>query len=251
MVAALVGAAATWAADRQVDARQAACLANVRQVSMAFLAYSADNRGYFPAPAYRPARAGGRQRHEDWVRWVPTPGGKPETAGVGPYLGDVAFGKVLVCPADDPAARPATPAGQPPYPFSYVMNERVSWAASRAPAGETARKVAQIRDPASKVLVYEQDPRTLDDGAGDPDPKANELLSVRHDGGDAAGPGPASAPAVDNRAGVIGCVDGHAEVASRATVHSPYHYNPLGTPGTTQPAAGTAPTPTTQASPQK
>ena len=45
-------------------ARQVVCLANVRQVNIAFLMYAQANRGFFPAPSL-----GNWPHDEDWIHW--------------------------------------------------------------------------------------------------------------------------------------------------------------------------------------
>src|SRR5687767_13274310 len=95
------------------QAQQVACMANLRQVGYAFLAYAQSHKGWFPAPASMR-----REQAEDWVHWQP--GRDLSESRIFPYLGHSP--DVLKCPAGPPQRLP--PAGHPPYPFNYSVNAR-------------------------------------------------------------------------------------------------------------------------------
>src|SRR5687768_14359788 len=45
------------------QARRVACMSNLRQIAAAFILYTTDNSGRFPAPGGSPPR------EEDWLHW--------------------------------------------------------------------------------------------------------------------------------------------------------------------------------------
>jgi prepilin-type N-terminal cleavage/methylation domain-containing protein/prepilin-type processing-associated H-X9-DG protein len=141
-------------------ANRTKCMSNLRQLGMAILQYSNDNRGYFPGVG-----RWGYQMYNDWINWEqpnsnwntaaggqfgPTQYAADNTTGLNTrnldesaiwkYLGSKSVPApigytgtwmgsfspaVLTCPSDDISSRPnqETSSGSPvPYPYSYTMN---------------------------------------------------------------------------------------------------------------------------------
>src|SRR5258708_9962156 len=97
------------------SANRTACLSNVKQITLAFIMYTNDNKGSFPFCAL----AATPQLQEDWVWW--TQAAIPNIAdhGIGPYLKlSPTNYKVLICPSDQTTFR--TRGGANRVPFSYA-----------------------------------------------------------------------------------------------------------------------------------
>lgn len=157
------------------QANRVKCLSNLRQLGLAMQMYTQANHEFFPAVAqsdYRPY---------DWVFWQNFR--NVGDSALAPYLGGAAMGQKLICPSDDITYRQRS-SGAIRYPYSYVINVRVGFNAyPYFPAAESALRYVQVRLPSQKVLFYEEDPTTIDDGQGTPDtyPTIINLLAVRHD----------------------------------------------------------------------
>ena len=90
-------------------------------------------------------------------------------------------------------------------------------------------KITQVRDNAEKILIFEEDERTIDDGNGSmycAIGKYNflNMLALRHDPSnrkkpDAPPPSSGPLPNPDGR-GIVGFCDGHAEYVERSIVHT-------------------------------
>ena len=204
------------------EAKKIACLSNLRQLGTVFLMYANDNKGKFPRPApHKVEKADATDpRLEDWIFWQPElKERKLGDAAIAPYLGKAFSANVLRCPSDNVTSRKVKTDGQGPYPYSYVMNEYMSCFPVLHKPEEVARSVAQVKKPTEKILLYEEDARTVDDGGGDLDLKvAVNLLAVRHDAKAEAEDVPKVGGPLTNadRSGNVVYADGHAEpVAQR------------------------------------
>jgi prepilin-type processing-associated H-X9-DG protein len=163
------------------------CLSNLRQIGQGFCMYFAENKNFFPRPA--PYYNSGRPpRTEDWLSWYDITNFK-ESAML-KYM-KTAGKDVFRCPRDtDFENRPITNSGRGgPYKYSYVLNNRMngipesyvnSAATPQQLVNMCALKVTQVYRPSEKVMLYEEDEVTLDDGAGNPYGGAN-LLAIRHE----------------------------------------------------------------------
>jgi prepilin-type N-terminal cleavage/methylation domain-containing protein/prepilin-type processing-associated H-X9-DG protein len=200
-----------------------------------------------------------------------------ERAGIGKYLGgctDQTLNglQMLRCPSDQRVNNsvmgnstpgmgyPAAGTGSA-YPFSYVLNALMcsgnfstNGAANLAqpPNQYIAKTLAKVKDPGSKILVYEEDPRTIDDGNGVLIPirgTGTNLLSIRHNGpeiddpstaglNDIRDPDTVTFPQTNNPTpdqltmsnsgsqGNVAFCDGHAEVIPRLNAHLKDHWAP-------------------------
>jgi prepilin-type N-terminal cleavage/methylation domain-containing protein/prepilin-type processing-associated H-X9-DG protein len=179
-------------------ARQVQCMSIVRQLDTAFLMYAQNNRGYLPASAL-----GGR--YNDWIFWESNR--NIDGSALAPYLAmginqaAAASAKprlspdLFRCPSDYLYHARGAYNG---YKYSYSMNELLGagWLycdvngtpLSNRPVFIVA-KLTKMKTPFAKVIVYEEDAATLDDGNGDPRfpggtgplPGAPNLLGIRHD----------------------------------------------------------------------
>jgi prepilin-type processing-associated H-X9-DG protein len=172
------------------SARRTQCASNVRQIAIALLAYSSDNKGMLPAAGSGP----NFPNPNEWLRWELEPlntsrslstGGTISpliaTQGVGRFLGlRQSNVNVLRCPSDGTyEKREKTLGTQGDYCFSYVLNylfssdgagyiysDPVKYPPSVVKSYMCAKRVTQIRNSSNKVLVYDMDPRRTDDGFG-------------------------------------------------------------------------------------
>ena len=274
IIALLISILLPMAARAREAGRQAACLNNLRQVAAGIMSYVNDNDGSLPFSAS--AQGSGQYpspNAADWIWWHGLPGqpgyiGQIGAHGIGPYLHlptdppgmtgtvtpNLASLSVLHCPSDDASFRPKA-AGAAPYPFSYVINsltasgQQITIQGNLHPA---VRALHQIKDGASKILVYEEDSSLIDDGNGQlfPDSALSgsaagswngaEFLSLRHDwtyrnladttnGNSSSGNLTASYSTVPPNAGGGGNAafcDGHGEFVQRGFAHSKDHYAP-------------------------
>src|SRR5262245_15819480 len=137
-------------------ANRTACASNLRQLGHALLSYVNDNKAYFPASA-----CGNVLDPQDWIWWPQARRPDIFSCGIGKYLN---LGpdnwRVMICPSDNGFRLRRQP---DPYIFSYAMNWMMS---SRSNAPRMYKKITQIRMSESKVLAFEEDERTIDDGNG-------------------------------------------------------------------------------------
>ncbi|HEX8913345.1 MAG TPA: type II secretion system protein [Humisphaera sp.] len=150
------------------QANQIKCLSNLRTLGHAVAMYQGDNGGHFPKSAVVQQPTA----REDWIFWQPTR--DVNDSSLARYLGLPVNEELYRCPSDLNWQTRA-------YRFSYVLNKRTSCInAPNVAVAQLARKVTQVRRPAEKLLMYEEDERTVDDGHGNPDNGGN-LLAIRHD----------------------------------------------------------------------
>jgi prepilin-type N-terminal cleavage/methylation domain-containing protein/prepilin-type processing-associated H-X9-DG protein len=221
------------------QASQVKCLSNLRQLSQAVYMYCNDNRGQFPMGArWDEAYA------EDWIHWQPA-GAPSGTAGsprdaidrlkdsaIAKYLGQSFSAEVFRCPSDDTRARINIQAGGP-YAYSYTMN---AFFESNRQRITNVVKLGGIRNPSRKVLLVEEDERTINDGLWAPpyvgirsydvpDQTGDDMLAIRHDRRriepDPYGLDPLLTGGRNNdRRGNAAFADGHAEYVPRSFAHT-------------------------------
>jgi prepilin-type processing-associated H-X9-DG protein len=177
--------------------RQAQCLSNVRQISMAFFMYTNENNGWFPAPGVFGGGLGSQTvsamsptwygRAEDWIVWRLKQPDDPLEGAIVPYLNN-ASPAVMRCPSDE-LNRTNIDAFGGPFVYSYNMNSYLSFGTVYHPASAAATqtpnpavnttgwnniraanrwgvawKIQQVRNSSDKIIVYEVDERALKDG---------------------------------------------------------------------------------------
>lgn len=222
-------------AKARESANRTACLSNVKQIVTAVIMYTNDNKGYFPYCALN----ANPQLDGDFVWW--TKSSIPHIAehGIGPYLKlSPTNYKVLICPSDQTTFR--VRGGANGYPFSYAMNNLMtseylipgsgSW--GNIPAGTEksviAAKITQVKQSSDKILIFEEDERTIDDGNGSMycapgSGSLNNLVALRHDSTKRkVADVPTSSIPIPNPdgKGVVGFCDGHSGYIERSVAHS-------------------------------
>ena len=219
-------------------ARQVQCLSNIRQLGMAFVMYANENRDRFPRAAPQGSAGGLPPKPHDWVHWNwfgVVAGRGLATSAIAPYTGGFCA-ELLRCPSDDVETRVRNLGGwavEGKYTFSYAMNQYMQWYQETvSPVPNDPRyelKRAAMRNSSEKILLFEEDYFTVDDGNFLPDaPLASyNLLSIRHDRrksqpDNVAGPFPPN----PNHRGNAAFVDGHAEYVPRVYAHDAAHYLP-------------------------
>ncbi|HSU65242.1 MAG TPA: hypothetical protein VLJ39_00095, partial [Tepidisphaeraceae bacterium] len=136
---------------------------------------------------------------------------------------------VMRCPSDDFTFRTKT--GKGGYHFSYVQNGFMSCVRGSgiSPTQDVAQKISQVRRTADKVLMYEEELDTIDDGHATPQNNASiNLLAIRHDPTRKLPETQATGMILNPqcRGNAVFC-DGHAEYITRTTLHDPQTYDPV------------------------
>ncbi len=201
-------------------AKQTACLSNLRQLGLAFLMYASENKGRYPrhANCFFP-------QPEDWI-YYQLSYRDPNQSVIAPYVGGFTFAKFR-CPSDDPDVR--LQILDEPYRFSYTLNELCSCDPG---GGRTVIRYETVHNASEKLLLVDEDMRSLDDGNWSPwyfDIGLENLLAIRHDHtspGNVAFGQNAARPDDEYR-GNVACVDGHAEYVTRRWTRDPIHWDPL------------------------
>lgn len=237
--------------------KQVACMSNLRQLGAAMMSYAADNDNYLPATS----QLAPNEDPSDWIWWqpdrvalYPDPTTLLRKSSLSRYLSLTATNVgMLQCPSDEWSARQAAKG----YPYSYVMNFLIAGKSNlnlsttpyTPPVPVLCTTLLKVLTPSQKVLMYEEDQSTIDDGNGQPwmgasgtfDPNNPQkttgvaggigLLSLQHESSKASATGStksmagtmdSAVPNSSARGNVVFC-DGHAEFVSRAYVHRPDH----------------------------
>ena len=211
-------------------AKRTACLSNLRQLGTAFVMYLNDNKNHFP-------RTGGFApvQPEDWIYFQGPPGGSAafparalKDSAIAKYLGNSGSASIFRCPSDDAEARKSVFGTD--YAYSYAMNRNLD---DQNAGG--VNNVVRVRHSSEKVLLVEEDERTINDGlwAGGIDipgfyfAVGPDLLSIRHDAVRKppdrlllpfGAPGQVL-PNAGGKGNAAFC-DGHAEYVPRSRVHT-------------------------------
>lgn len=221
------------------SANRIKCGANLRQLGAATIMYVNYNRGSLPFDAKT-----SDNRPEDFIWWQATPGrfDKVEQSSLAPYLGGLTRYNlgVLRCPSDDWEHRVINVSPRGPYSLSYVYNYCIAGGTmgvggivAGTDAGIASKlgswslvtnKLTQVHHSAEKVLMYEEDQATIDDGNGNLWNNGNKpnLLALRHDPQNMKEPDvntTSKLPNPDARGNVLFC-DGHVDFISRKIAHT-------------------------------
>jgi prepilin-type N-terminal cleavage/methylation domain-containing protein/prepilin-type processing-associated H-X9-DG protein len=208
------------------SANQVKCLSNLRQIGMAFIMYSNENKQWFPATA----RADQPPQSEDWIWWQSKPVKRdPNQSAIAPYMGK--FNENLLrCPSDDVFTHDGSgPLGQ--YLYSYTFNYLMDSFTGRF-------KLSQARRPAEKIFMVDEDERSANDGLWSPVSwtgssyvPGSDWMSIRHDRRRVMPdlPGAAAGTPIPNpdRRGNAAYLDGHAAYIPRSEAHDINHVDPL------------------------
>ena len=225
------------------QANRVKCLSNLRQIGTAFLMYATDNKGYYPVGSRYDVVV-----KEDWIYYQTN--ATAAQRGTGLTLKDSAIAKymgnmneeVFRCPSDNIESHTsAAPGGR--FAFSYSMNEFFESNKTRNPSplwGGQVPRLGTIKNSSEKILLVEEDERTINDGLWAPPAEAipgipslplksgGDMLAIRHDTKRKL-PDPPGVPLVPQNAerrGNVAFADGHADYVSRRYVHSLTHVLP-------------------------
>jgi prepilin-type N-terminal cleavage/methylation domain-containing protein/prepilin-type processing-associated H-X9-DG protein len=213
------------------NANRLACLSNLKQLGGVMVMYINDNKGYFP---FTP-KVGGPptygHRDEDAIWWQSNIRAQIGDGGLGRYLKLSPDNyRVLVCPSDDIQSHYYNGNPSLAYIFSYSMNYQINGNGPLA-----VMKIVQVKQSAEKVLMYEEDEHTIDDGNAQLWSRAGQwagtdLLAIRHDKQNLKEfpDEPTAAKPLPNRQGrgnVLFC-DGHGDYVARDVAHAKSHACP-------------------------
>ena len=158
------------------SANRVACLSNMKQLAMGTIMYANSNRYCFPHTAPN----SGSTSPADWIFWRAAD--KLQDSGLSPFLGGMTE-KLMRCPTDQVEGHKGA------YRFSYVMNSELgAWSdsakgyfqdASHYASHDIALKITEVRNASEKIMFYEEDEITIDDGHGKM--ATPNLLAIRHD----------------------------------------------------------------------
>jgi len=192
------------------------CMSNLRQLAMAFVMYTNDNRGAFPAGWSGPTTFPDAPY---WVNWS----GDLQDSRIACYIRPLTA-KVLTCPADEQETHPDVH-GWGAYPYSYVLN----WALGCDANPEL--RINRVKNTSEKVLLGEEDSATINDGqwyigrmSDDGWEIGKDYLSTRHDSRKKYNlPDRATGTILLPNArlsGNVAFVDGHSAFVTREFVHA-------------------------------
>ncbi|MDB5329253.1 MAG: hypothetical protein JWP03_404 [Phycisphaerales bacterium] len=216
-------------------ARAAACLSNLRQMGLAMVMYTNENKGLMPGGA----DAGGATLW-DWIYWQDRiPYNDLSQCAIAPYLGATrgskivytdagqgqdALSTVLRCPSDEWQNHVNPLSGFYPYYFSYSLNADCcdngrAYSHIGRPGGHNFN-MNWIRNPAQKIMFIDENERSADDGLWVPDDVNLDQLSDRHE--------IRRKSITDNSVGSGNCsyFDGHAQRTYRMDAHNPLSWDP-------------------------
>jgi len=174
-------------------ARQAVCMSNLKQLSLAFLMYVQDNDGYFPPSYYDDGKLSWDYYTPDWVNY--TPDGILAT-----YLKH----QIYQCPTGKRLYSGGRPYTGYAYNFTYIGRGYGPWSPNEPPA-----KISRIKKPSETVLISDSG-IWMDPDIGGPMPYqvcGNNYLRAPSDEG---GTGPLVHFRHNGFANVAFC-DGHVE----------------------------------------
>jgi prepilin-type N-terminal cleavage/methylation domain-containing protein/prepilin-type processing-associated H-X9-DG protein len=187
ILAALILAPISRAKQR---ASAVACTSNLRQLGLAFNLYCENHSDTFPAPGSRSVYG---PQPEDWIWWHQ--GRDINQSSIVPYISKF-NSRLFRCPQDPGVRSPAED-----YPYSYSLNSsdlegEVNPGMSSIVTQDRKLygfKTMQVKDPAAKIMLVDEDRNTIDDSRWAPG--YGNLISSRH-----------------NRRGVVAFADGHAQL---------------------------------------
>jgi prepilin-type N-terminal cleavage/methylation domain-containing protein/prepilin-type processing-associated H-X9-DG protein len=190
--------------------KQVKCLSNLRQLGMALVTYTNENKGRYPFHADI-----GGMYPEDWIFWQASRDLKE--SALYRHVGS-SDPEVFRCPSDDPLNRPRVLTE--PYRYTYTLNYLFASNGPRKPM------FATVRNPTAKIVLVEEDEASLDDGNWHPQlvgSSVENFLAIRHD----RRPTQNGVGFDDESRGNVAFADGHGSLISRRESRDPAQYDPL------------------------
>ena len=200
----------------RMQAEKVKCLSNLRQLGIALVNYSSDNKQWFP-------HAAANEMYEDWIYWQN--GRNHDEGRIVKYLGQRTFDpKIFTCPSD-----PGIPRGGGTYAYNYTLNYYIGGWYYRGGVGQPLqynvmpRKLTQIRNPSAKIMMVDESWNTIDDACWAPDHylyDGHNLISNRHDKSAERSTDP------NYGKGTVVFADGHADYIERVLNIDPRNWFP-------------------------
>jgi prepilin-type N-terminal cleavage/methylation domain-containing protein len=211
------------------SANRIQCLSNLRQLGVAFSLYANDSKGKLPLHA---ASRSGKRAH-DWAYWqkMPAPGRNVDESPVLKYLGRPVNEAIMRCPSFDPRENPLngnSTSDTGVYPYSYVANTKMIRPIYPPDPNCKSLPLTQIKRPSDKILLGEEDERTIDDGhwVADGNPATNKL-AIRHDRNRISPDDNTNWVRNLDRRGNVVFADFHADYFPRSYVHAVKNLDPF------------------------
>jgi prepilin-type processing-associated H-X9-DG protein/prepilin-type N-terminal cleavage/methylation domain-containing protein len=194
------------------QSQRIACMSNMRQLGMATMQYTTENKGWFPRAA------GGGSAFDDWIYWEAARATTRDEGRLVKYLGTRFVEAHYICPSDNLN-------GHLTYPYSYTMNEFMGGVVAANNGDLHGRiKVTQVKRSAEKIMFIDESSQTIDDGCWAPQHYSSDghnLISNRHD--------KAAEKSTDPNAGNGNALfaDGHVEFTDRFKSLLQPNYDPV------------------------
>jgi prepilin-type processing-associated H-X9-DG protein len=202
------------------QARMVACQSNLRQIGMAMVMYTNENKQRFPFHA----DIGGMNK-EDWIYWQASR--DPRESAIAKYIGDFKA-DVFRCPSDDIQSRPRILTER--YVYSYTFNFLFA-----SNPGLPKIRAGSVCNAADKILVVEEDEISLDDGNFHPILVGTNIENYlgtrharpRHEDWQKWNTRPLNQRPDREDGGNAAFADGHAAYIPRSYTWDKRHYDPL------------------------
>ena len=188
IIAVLVGILLPALSRARSTANRVKCMSNIKQIGLAMVMYTQENKGIFPSAA----RAEKGELPQDFVFWEPvarhnannvfslgipfaTQQQYQNQSALVQYMGNRVFNPaVWICPADDVTTHPFVGSQTYKYPFSYTMNVYFDSGLLNAITaygvqeanymGGSVIKLVRVKHSSSTVMVMEETINTINDG---------------------------------------------------------------------------------------
>jgi prepilin-type N-terminal cleavage/methylation domain-containing protein/prepilin-type processing-associated H-X9-DG protein len=205
------------------------CLSNIRQVGIVFTMYINQSKGRLPP---YPASIGNGPQPCDWIYWQTLPATmltqRPlDDSPVLRLMGTPVNPAVMRCPSDrweeHVAGANGTSTAYGPYFFSYSLNQLMTPGTPTAPK---SLSISSIKRPAEKVLLVEEDERTINDGRWAGTATGGDYLSIRHDRNRIQPDDSTNWNRNVDRGGNVVFLDGHAAYTPRKDAHNQNNVDP-------------------------
>ena len=242
------------------SANRVKCSSNLRQIGLAMVMYTNDNKGYFPGGARADVK-----HLNDYINWqqpntfwnLPAGGGPTYSVASGltrtldegaivRYMGSHFNAAAWTCPSDsasshlgfyDPGTGGSSSSSSgnayPHYPYSYTMNFLLDSNLNASWMGGSM-KMARVKHSSDTILMLEEGAATVNDGicvmANTGGQIGPDFLSVIHDKsaklpdnttGSLTGYDQTAGMKNARAKGNVGFCDGHADYVTREFAHSP------------------------------
>lgn len=195
------------------QARRATCASNLRQLGVAMLLYTQENKGLFPFAA---GVDEGSEQYADWIYWQ---GDRDvRQSAIARYISFET--NLLICPSDHLEYHTRNNISPWIYPYSYSMNMLFS---SFYP--QYRPKTTSVRQSSEKYLLIDEDEHSLDDGNYNPllvGTNIENFLAIRHEAPFVGG----TSRSEDGHRGNVAFADFHVDFVDRYYTQQAVHYDP-------------------------